>query len=138
MSIAFQVQFFFGSGTALISESSRIASQRQCCQERPSLRFKGTAKFFLQAPGAVYICNGGGEKSIGKALLLVGFLSYLESRTNQTQAVFWKEIGPPFTSLHGELRVGHRQTDTLTDAAQCAWNLYETTSPFGNKALKKK
>ena len=35
---------FFGSGTALISESSRIASQHQCCQERPSLRFKGTAK----------------------------------------------------------------------------------------------
>ena len=26
--------------------------------ERPSLSFKGTAKFLLQAPGAVYICNG--------------------------------------------------------------------------------
>ena len=49
---------FFGSGTALISESSRIASQRQCCQERPSLLLKGTAKFLLQAPGAVYICIG--------------------------------------------------------------------------------
>ena len=49
---------FFGSGSALISESCRIASQRQCRQRRPSLRFKGTAKFFLQAHGAAYICNG--------------------------------------------------------------------------------
>ena len=49
----------FGPGTASISESSRIASPCQGCQERPSLRFKGTAKFLLQAPGAVYICNGG-------------------------------------------------------------------------------
>ena len=56
-----------------------------------------------------------GEKSIGKALLLVGFLSYLDSRTNQTQAVLLEKIGPPFTSPHGELRVGHRQTDGLTD-----------------------
>ena len=49
---------FFGSGTALISESCRIASQRQCRQRRTSLRSRGTAKFFRQAPGAVYICNG--------------------------------------------------------------------------------
>ena len=77
---------FFGSGTALIAESSRIASQRQCCQERPSLRLKGTAKFLPQAPSAVYICNGG-RKSIGKALLQVGFLSYLRSHNFHTQAV---------------------------------------------------
>ena len=56
MSIAFQVPIVFDSGTALISESSKIASQR--CQEGPSLRLKRTAEFFLQAPGAVYICNG--------------------------------------------------------------------------------
>ena len=54
----------------------------------------------------------GGEKPIGKALLLVGFLSYLDPRTNQTQAVLSGEkIGHRFTSLHGELRVSHRQTD---------------------------
>ena len=34
-----------------------MASQRQCCQERPSLRLKSTAKFFLQAPGPVYFCR---------------------------------------------------------------------------------
>ena len=33
----------------------------------------------------------GGEKSIGKALLLVGFLSYLDTRTNQTQVVLLKK-----------------------------------------------
>ena len=51
---------FFGSGTALISESSGIPSQpleRQCHQERPALRFESIAKFRLQTPGAVYICN---------------------------------------------------------------------------------
>ena len=53
---------FFGSGTALISESRRIAFQRQSRQERPSLRFKGTEKFSLQAPGTVCICNGGRRK----------------------------------------------------------------------------
>ena len=98
---------FFGSGTALISESRRIASQRQCCQERPSLRFKGTAKFLLQAPGAVYICNGGRRKVDRKGTSA--------SRTNQIQAVLLEKIGHSFTSLHGKLRVGHRQTDTLTD-----------------------
>ena len=29
---------------------------------RPSLRFKRTAKFLLQTPGAVYICNSGKRK----------------------------------------------------------------------------
>ena len=43
-----------------------MASQRQCRQERPALRFKSTAKLFLQAPGAVYICNGGRRKVDGK------------------------------------------------------------------------
>ena len=57
--MGFQAPFFFGSGPALIPESSGIASQRQCRKKRPALRFKSTAKFFLQAPGAVYICNGG-------------------------------------------------------------------------------
>ena len=51
----------------------------------------------------------GAEKSIGKALLQVRFLSYLDSRTNQTQAVLLEKSGPPFTSRHGELLVGHRQ-----------------------------
>ena len=39
----------------------------------------------------------GGEKSIGKALLLVGFPSFLDSRTNQTQAVL---LGKNWTSIH--------------------------------------
>ena len=55
---------FFGLGTALISESSRIGSQRQCCQERPSLRFKGTAKFLLQAPGGLYITTVYSTRSV--------------------------------------------------------------------------
>ena len=42
----------------------------------------------------------GGEKSIGKALLLVGFLSYVDSRANQTQAVLLEKKldlhSPPF------------------------------------------
>ena len=62
MPIACQAPIFLGSGTVLISKSSGIASQRQCPTERPALRFKSTAKFLLQAPGAVYICNGGRRK----------------------------------------------------------------------------
>ena len=58
MSIAFQVPIFFGSGTALISESSEIASQRRWCQERPSLRFKSTAKFLFQTPSGCIHNNG--------------------------------------------------------------------------------
>ena len=54
--------FIFGSGTALISESSEMASQHQCSHERPALRFKSTANFSLQALGAVYICNSGRKK----------------------------------------------------------------------------
>ena len=112
MAIASHASIFFSSGTALISESNRIASQRQSCQERPSLRFKGTAKFILRATGAVYICNGGRIKVDKKALLEVGFLSCLDSRTNQTQAFFLGNTnGPPFTSFHGELRAMDRQTE---------------------------
>ena len=58
-----------------------------CRQERPSLRFKRTAKFFLQAPGTVYICNGRRRKVDRKALLLEGFLRKLGSCNLQTQAV---------------------------------------------------
>ena len=57
----------------------------------------------------------GGKKSIGKALQLVEFLSFLYSRTNETQAVpLENKIGPPFTSPHGELGVDHRQTNRHT------------------------
>ena len=42
---------------ALISDSSKIAFQHQCCQENPSLRFKSTGKF-LQVSTDVYIYNG--------------------------------------------------------------------------------
>ena len=54
-----------------------------------------------------------GEKSIGKALLLVGFLSYLDSRTNQTQAVLFGEKmdlhSPPCMVSYEPI------TDRLTD-----------------------
>ena len=53
----------------------------------------------------------GGENSIGKAFLLGGFLSYLGSHNLQTQAVLLGGNGPPFTSLHGELRATLRQTN---------------------------
>ena len=77
-----------------------MASQRQCRHERSSLRLKRTAKLFLQAPGAFVMVGGG--KLIGKALLLVGFTSYLDSRNYQTQAVHLGEkIGLLFISLHG-------------------------------------
>ena len=59
----------------------------------------------------------GGEKLIGKALLLVGFLSYLDLHTNQTQAVlFGKKLdlhSPPFMVSYES--VTDRLTDTLTD-----------------------
>ena len=44
-----------------------------------------------------YYVMAGGEKSIGKALLQVEFLSYLDSRTNQTQSVLLEK---KWTSIH--------------------------------------
>ena len=46
MSIVFQGPTFSYSATTLISQCSRLACQRQCRQEVPSLRMKSTAKFF--------------------------------------------------------------------------------------------
>ena len=69
-------------------------------------------------PGPYTFVMVGGEKLLGKTLLLVGFLSYSDSHTYQTQAVLSGNIGLPFTSLYGGLRVGHRQTDTLRDLSQ--------------------
>ena len=40
----------------------------------------------------------GGEKTIGKALPLVGFLSYLDSRTYHTQAVLLESTPPLYIS----------------------------------------
>ena len=40
----------------------QTASQRQCCQQRPSLSLKVSANFLRQDSGAVYICNGGRRK----------------------------------------------------------------------------
>ena len=45
----------------------------------------------------------GGEKSIGRALLQVGFPSYLGSHNLQTQAMLMEKMGPPVTILHGRL-----------------------------------
>ena len=82
-----QTPKFFGSGTILILESSEIASQRRCRQERPSLRFKSTVRFFFKRTALPTFVMAGGQTSIGKALLLDGFLSYLDSRNLQTQVV---------------------------------------------------
>ena len=112
-----QTNLFFDSAIVLIAEYSRMASQRQCRHEGPSMRLKSTLKVFLQVLGAVYILMAEGEKSRGKAFPLVGFLSYLDSRSNQTQAVFGKKIGLQLTSLNGGLQGDHRETDTLTSAS---------------------
>ena len=53
----------------------------------------------------------GGEKSIGKELLLVGFLSYLDSHTYQTQAVFLEKMD----LLSPQFMVSYEITDRLTD-----------------------
>ena len=98
---------FFSSGTALIRESSRTASQHQCPRERSSLCFSKVSPSCVR--WLYTFVMAGGEKSIGKVLLQVGFLSYLDSRTNQTQAVLLEKSGPSITSRHGELLVGHRQ-----------------------------
>ena len=45
------------SARVLILDSSSIAFQHQCRQEKPSLRIKSTGKF-LQVATDVYICNG--------------------------------------------------------------------------------
>ena len=47
-----------------------MASQCQCSQERESVRLKSMAKFFLQAPAPYTFVMSGGEKLIGKLLLL--------------------------------------------------------------------
>ena len=98
-----------------------MASQRQCRQERPSLRFISTAEFFFMSMAAYKFIKPGGGKSIGKALLLAGFLSFSGSHNFHTQAaLFWekKKIRRLFTSVHGELRVTHRETDGQIGAAQ--------------------
>ena len=92
---------FFSLCTALISESSGIASQRQCRKERASLRFKSTAKFFLQEPGAVYICNGARIK-VDRKGTSAGRISQVRT-TSTLKRFFWEKIRPPFTSLHGAL-----------------------------------
>ena len=74
-----------------------MASQRQCCPERPSLRFKSTAKLFFKRPALDTFVMAGGEKSIGKALLPDGFLRKLGSPNLHTQAVL---LGINWTSIH--------------------------------------
>ena len=119
---------FFGSGTALISKSSRIAYQRQCCQERPSLHFKGTAKFLFQAPGAVYICNGGRRK-VDRKGTSAGRISWLLrfAQPPDSSGSFGEKTGHPFTSLHGALRAVDRQTERLTDRRCVSIKAHETS-----------
>ena len=57
--LVFQGPTFSDSATELIPECSRLACQRQCRQEVPSLQMKSTAKFFLHAPSAVCPYNDG-------------------------------------------------------------------------------
>ena len=74
-----------------------MASQHQCRHEVQSLRLKSTARFFFKRPAPYASVMMGGEKSIGKTLLLAGFLSYLDSRTYHTQVVL---LGKKWTSIH--------------------------------------
>ena len=85
--IACQAPIVFGSGTVLISQYSGTASQRQCCQERQSLRFKTHQNFFFMRPALYKFVMVGGEKSMGKVLLLDGFLRKLGSFNLKAQAV---------------------------------------------------
>ena len=74
---------------------------------------KAQQRFFFKRPAPYAFVMMGGVKLIREALLLVWFLSYLDSRTYQTQAVILgKKLDfHAFTSLHGGLRVGHRHTE---------------------------
>ena len=65
----------------------------------------------------IVVQHDGFMKSIGEALLMVRFLSYLDWRTYQTQAVI---LGENWTSFHlpSWWAVGHRRTDTLTGESQ--------------------
>ena len=113
MAIASHAPICFRFGTTLIVESSRIASQRQCrkCHLCAS---KADQSFFFKRP-ALYTFVKAGEKSIGKALLQVGFLSYLGSHNLHTQVVLLgKKLNlrsPPFM-VNYERRT---DSDWLTD-----------------------
>ena len=50
-----------------------------------------------------------------EALLPDGFLRDIDSRNHASNPFVLKEIEPPYPSLHGALRVIHRQTELLTD-----------------------
>ena len=110
MSIAFQAPIVFRFGHCI-----NIRVQQDSLSGKVIFALQKHSKVSSSSTRWLYtFLMAGGEKSIGKALLLVGFLSYLDSRTIQTQADLLGKNGPPFTSLHDELRVGHRQTNRLT------------------------
>ena len=69
----------------------------QLCALKSQQRF-----FFLQAPYTFVMV--GGEKSIGKKLLLDGFLNYFGSHNLHAQVVLLGKVGPPFTSRHVSYR----------------------------------
>ena len=77
----------------------------------------------------------GGEKSIGKALLLYGFLSYLGSHNLRAQAVLLGKIRPSFTSMVSYKQLTTRLTDWRARHNKGVWNFQETTSPGGNNVF---
>ena len=116
MSIGFQPPIFFRLGLFV-----NIGGQQDCF---PVPVPSGKAIVALQKHSKVSSSSAqrlytfvmvGGEKSIGKALLLDGFLRKLGSCNLQTQAVLFGKIGLPFTSINGELRAIHRRTELLAD-----------------------
>ena len=117
--IASHTPIFFGSGTALISESSRIAYQRQCCLEGHLWALQALRSLFFKRPALYTLLMVGEQKSIGKSLQLLGFCSCLDSRTNQTQVVLLENK----LDLHSAPFVGSCEsvtggvTDWLTGAA---------------------
>ena len=86
---------FFGSGTVLILESREIASQHQCRQERPSLRFKGTAEFFSSgARGCIHLYWREDKSRYARHFCWTYFLATKVRATSRLKRFFWEKIGP--------------------------------------------
>ena len=92
---------------------------------------------FFKRPVAVYIYNGGRDKSAGKVLLLDEFFREFGSRNPQIQALLFCSIlnlhSPPFVDLcHSTCRIssasghlsGYKGDLEIISVAQFSYNLY--------------
>ena len=80
----------YRSPAGWLSSASTVIKGHLCAS-------KAQQSFFLKHPVSYTFVMMGGEKLIGKALWLVGFLSYLDSGAYQTQAVLLRKN---WTSIH--------------------------------------